>query len=57
VSVYVKSEYAESKFNTRRGVAACWEVEAVWGRPFGEPGGDIGLGGDGRKRLGGEATG
>jgi hypothetical protein len=32
-------------------------VEAVWGRPFGELGGDIGFGGDGRKGLGGEAEG
>jgi hypothetical protein len=32
-------------------------MEAVLGRPFGEPGGDIGFGGDGRKILGGEATG
>ena len=57
VSAYVKSECAESKFNTRCGVADCWGVEAVWGRPFGELGGDIGFGGDGRKGLGGEASG
>ena len=57
VSAYVKSECAESKFNTRCGVADCWGVEAVWGRPFGELGGDIGFGGDRRKGLGGEASG
>ena len=32
-------------------------MEAAWGRPFGELGGDIGFGGDGRKGLGGEASG
>ena len=57
VSAYVKSECAESKFNTRGGGAACWGVEAVWGRPFGELGDDVGFGGDRRKRLGGEASG
>jgi hypothetical protein len=56
VSAYVKSECAESKFNTRRGVAACWGVEAVWGRPVGGPGGDIGLGDGERKGLGVEAS-
>ena len=48
MSAYVKSECAESKFNTRGGGAACWGVKAVWGRPFGELGDDTGFGGDRR---------